>query len=109
METVEININPLTIVNYEQSPLFLMKYRIFFANGKRMDIGNSLRENYYVDTRDKHSRHCYYDGLKKSEWDQILSGSTSRFFFESILLYGKHKSMLKNINMYNRSLRIEIL
>lgn len=109
METVEIDLNPLTIVNYERSPLFLMKFRIFFANGKRMDIGSSLHKDYYVDTHDKASRHAYYDGLNKSEWDRILSRHMSRFFFESILLHGKYKSVIKNINIYNRSLRIEIL
>lgn len=91
------------IVNFEISPKNRYRYRLYFENGKCMDIGD--RETVcYIDNGDKETRDALYKSLTIEQLNKLYNKRPCRFFFESLLLNGKYKTMVENINMYNRSL-----
>jgi hypothetical protein len=91
------------IVNYEISPKSYYRYRLYFENGRCMDIGDR-NTVCYIDNGDKGEREDFYEALTIKEWTKLHDRKPCRFFFECLLLNGKYKTMVENINMYNRSL-----
>lgn len=91
------------IVNYEISPRSYYRYRLYFEHGKCMDIGNR-NDVCYIDNGDKQQREEFYEALTIEEWNKLHSRRPCRFLFECLLLNGKYKTMVENINFYNRSI-----
>lgn len=91
------------IINFEISPKSHYRYRLYFENYKCMDIGNR-NTVCYIDNGNKGEREEFYEGLTLEEWNKLHLRQPCRFFFECLLLNGKYKTMVENINMYNRSL-----
>jgi hypothetical protein len=101
--TVVCLVKPSAIVNYELSPLSHFRFRLFFANGKRIDIGT--RDGaYYTDHGIELHRRDYYRALNCNEWDKLYARTPCRFVFESIILNGKYPTIVENINLYNDGL-----
>lgn len=95
---------PSTIINYEKSPSSSYRIRLFFANGKRMDIGVRDHTYYYIDGN-KARRDVYYNTLNLEECTKLYTCIPCRFLFESILLNGKYESIVDNINFYNSAIQ----
>lgn len=102
--TITTFLVPSTIVNYEKSPSSSHRIRLFFLNGKRMDIGHREHTYYYIDCN-KQRRDAYYSNLKMEEWTKIYNCIPSRFLFEALILNGKHPDIVKNINEYNDAIQ----
>ena len=103
MKPVIIMFDESKITNFEISPRTYYRYRLYFENGRCMDIGNR-NTVCYIDNGDKGTREEFYEGLTIEEWNKLHTKLPCRFFFECLLLNGKYKTMVENINMYNRSL-----
>jgi len=93
-------LEPSTIINYEKSPISTCRIRLFFANGKRMDIGCKEHTYYYIDCNTTR-RTAYYGSLGLEEWTKLYTRTPCRLLFESIILNGKYTDIVKNINLYN--------
>ena len=98
--TITTFLVPSTIINYEKSPSTSHRIRLYFANNKRMDIGNKEHTYYYIDAN-KERRDCYYSSLNINEWTKLYTRIPCRFLFESLILNGKHPNIVDNINVYN--------
>ena len=93
-------LEPAVIINYEKSPAPSYRIRLYFANGKRMDIGCKDHTYYYID-HNKTRRTAYYNAMELEEWTKLYTRTPCRFLFESIILNGKYIDLVKNINIYN--------
>lgn len=102
--TITTFLVPSTIINYEKSPIPCHRIRLYFANGKRMDIGNKECTYYYIDSN-KTRRNAYFESLNMEEWTKIYNCIPSRFLFESFILNGKHPNIVDNINDYNSAIQ----
>ena len=102
--TISCFLEPSTIINYEKSPIATHRIRLFFANGKRMDIGCKEHTYYYIDCNPTR-RTAYYGSLGLEEWTKLYTRTPCRFLFESIILNGKYDSLVKNINIYNECIK----
>lgn len=97
---ITIFLEPSTIINYEKSSSSTHRIRLFFANGKRMDIGCKEQTYYYIDCN-KTRRSNYFNSLNLEQWTKLYARTPCRFLFESILLNGKYPDLTQNINLYN--------
>lgn len=95
-------LEPSTIINFEKCS-FPHRIRLFFANGKHMDIGWKTETYYYIDGN-KDRRSAYYNSIGINEWTKLYTRSPCRFLFESIILNGKYEKIVDNINLYNNNL-----
>lgn len=88
------------IINIEKSPLRNRRYRLFFINGDRMDIGLKNHE-YYIDNGNKDYRKLIYTLMHKDARKQIMNNEHGLILYETFILNGATRNLIKNINFYN--------
>lgn len=88
------------IINIEKSPLRNRRYRLFFINGDHMDIGLKNYE-YYIDNGNKDYRNLIYTLMHKDAKKTIINNEHDYIVYETFILNGATKNLIKNINFYN--------
>ena len=91
------------IINIEKSPLRNRRYRTYLLNGDRYDVG-FVKCKYYVDTGDKELRNFYYALMSKEIKQKIISLTPSPLLYETFILNGATKNLIKNINFFNKEI-----
>lgn len=92
------------IINIEVSPIRSRRYRVYFIDGSRMDIGGATKLNEYVDTGKEKDRARYYNTMSEIDKEEFLRLRKSRIVLEAFILNGPTTSIIKNINYLNEML-----
>ena len=92
------------IINIESSPIRSKRFRIYFLDGSRIDIGHSKRLDEYIDTGNKYDRESYYRTMDITDRREFSRMRPSRVVLESYLLNGPTTNVIKNINYANETL-----
>jgi hypothetical protein len=91
------------IINIEPSPLRNRLYRIFLIDGSTCDIGNKYRD-YYLCHCDKKKRNRELGLLNEKEINMIKTLEPSQLLYETFILNGYSRDIIKNINFYNKEI-----
>jgi hypothetical protein len=93
--------HPSTIINIEMSQLPNRLYVIYTISGDKIHIGNRIDFFYGGGLGTKTSRKVYYHLLSDKEINMLGSLKPSRLLYETYVLNGYSKSLVKNINFFN--------
>lgn len=91
------------IINIEESPIRNKKFRIYLLNGTKIDFGNET-SYYYIEHQNKKQREIYYKLLNNESKELIASLKPSQILYETFILNGYSKNIIKNINFFNKQI-----
>lgn len=91
------------IINIELSPLRNRLYRVYLIDGTCCDIGNKYRE-FYVLHHDRKKRNRDLSLLTRKEIEMLRSMRPSQLLYETFILNGYSRDIIKNINFFNQEI-----